>query len=458
LTLFENSADPVFALDANDRIVFVNPAWEALTGHSGEAVAGLECRPPDRAPDGSHETIASGFCPPVEVRQGEPASTTVLVVRPSGERIWRRVEFWPLLDQAARKIGLLGVVSSHDAGHHLPEGKSQRLRTDLLALREELRSKHALVDLIGQGPAHRRLLGQIATAASTSIPVLIVGEPGTGKRLVARAIHGKSDRSLGPFLHLDATALSPDDLANELFPREPADLPPGLATGESATLVLGDLQDLPRDIQARLAEALASTRPPAARLIVTTAGNVEVHVREGRLRPDLYYAVTGLVIHLEPLRDRLDDVSLLAQHFLELANGPLPIRKQGFSAPALEVLRSYDWPGNVAELRRVVEAAAARAQHDLITPADLPPSIQGHLGAAYNPPPMPAPLTPLDQTLEQVEKRLIERALQLARQKKSRAAELLEISRPRLYRRMKELGVADLPEPGDDAATDRNHA
>ncbi len=114
------------------------------------------------------------------------------------------------------------------------------------------------------------------------------------------------------------------------------------------------------------------------------------------------------------------------------------------------MLAAYDWPGNIRELMRVIEAAHALAADDLIRAEDLPAAIRGHLGAAYTPPPMPPAIHPLDQTLTQVERRLIEQALQLARRNKSRAAELLDISRPRLYRRMKELNIPDEPSAEDD--------
>lgn len=454
LTILQNATQPVFVLDAGLRIVYVNTAWEALTGHTAETVSGLECRPPDCDPHGSPETLVGSLRPPSEVQNGEPASATVLVVRPTGEHLWRRVDYWPLQDEHSALAGVIAIVSGQESAHLLPTAPSSSLRTELLVLREKLRSRQAPVDLVGQVASHRRLLDQVATAAATSFPVLIVGEAGSGKRHVSRAIHGRSARSHGPFVIVDAAALSPEDLERELFPRDPVDLPAGLGSSGS-TLALGDLNDIPRDIQARLAADLQGERPPQARSIVLTAGDPDAALRDGRLRPDLYYAVTGLVIRLAPLRERLDDIPLLSQHFLERANGALAHRKQGITPAALEILRSYDWPGNLAELVRVIESAAACAEGDLVTPADLPREIQGHLGSAYDPPPMPSPVTPLDQSLVELERRLIERALRSARQRKSRAAQLLGISRPRLYRRMKELGIDDVPEPGDDAVRDR---
>jgi DNA-binding NtrC family response regulator len=186
-----------------------------------------------------------------------------------------------------------------------------------------------------------------------------------------------------------------------------------------------------------------------------TAGDPEAAQRAERLRLDLYYALTPMVVRLTPIRERLDDLPLLAQHFLERANQRGERQRSGFSPEALAVLLNYDWPGNVRELARVIDEAQARAAGDRIDVDDLPGTIRGHIGAAYSPPPLPPAATPLDELLTEVERRLIEQALRRARQNKSRAAEILGISRPRLYRRIKELNLPDEAETPREIAN--NH-
>ena len=189
-----------------------------------------------------------------------------------------------------------------------------------------------------------------------------------------------------------------------------------------------------------------------ARILATTSVDPDQSLSRDRLRHDLYYALTTLVIRLAPLRQRLDELSLLAQHMLDRANQRHDDRRRvGFDRDALAALAAYDWPGNLRELDRVIDSARGRADGDLIHVPDLPAAIRGHLGAAYLPPPLPPSRTPLDATLTQVERRLIEHALKQARQNKSRAAELLDISRPRLYRRIKELNIPDEPEAVESA-------
>jgi DNA-binding NtrC family response regulator len=221
--------------------------------------------------------------------------------------------------------------------------------------------------------------------------------------------------------------------------------------------VIGDILALPRDLQSRLVEALEGR----IRLIATTAGDPEAALRQDQLRPDLYYAMTTLVLNLAPLHERRHDISLLAHHFLDRANERWAWHCAGFAPAATAAIESYDWPGNLRELARVVDHAhaqartrdPARGQNNalLIELGDLPASIRGNLGAAYLPPAAPRVVKPLDELLTEIERRLIETALARARQNKSRAAELLGISRPRLYRRIKELNLPDDSEPEADA-------
>ena len=203
---------------------------------------------------------------------------------------------------------------------------------------------------------------------------------------------------------------------------------------------------LPRDLQVRLVEALDAR----VRLMATTAREPEAAIRDEQLRPELYYALTTLVLRLLPLRERRDELPALAQHFLERTNQRGGPQRSGFSPSALEALTSYDWPGNLPELARVVEHAHARAAGHLDRrgrpPRDDPRQPGGRLCPAVS----ARPIKPLDELLTEVERRLIETALRQSRSNKSRAAEILGISRPRLYRRIKELNLPDEDEPAEE--------
>jgi PAS domain S-box-containing protein len=448
--LLQQAGEPIFGLDGRRRLFFVNRAWEELTGLAAESVLGRECPPPGADPDGDLAAALSPFYPPAEASRGHAVGGPTLIVHASGERRWRRVEYWPMKDERGRVLGLIGLVLERDAISQAPDSESRRLRAELEEIRERLRERYGCEALIGAGPAHRRLLDQLAAAAATRVPVLIVGEPGTGRRLAARTIHQIGPRSQSPLIVFDCAALPPEVLERELFRGPPgagaAQEAARLALPDATTLLLFDVEALARDLQMRLVKALDGS----FRLIATGATDPEVARREDRLRPDLYYALSTLVVRLSPLRERLDELPILAQHLLERINERAARRLVGFDPAALEVLAAYDWPGNIRELARVIEAAHLVAAEDVIAPGDLPATIRGHLGSAYTPPTLPSTVLPLDQMLTQVERRLIEQALVAARRNKSRAAEILDISRPRLYRRMKELNIPDESGPEDE--------
>jgi PAS domain S-box-containing protein len=454
-TLWQRAREPVFWLDAELRLTWVNPAWESLTGFAASAVIGLTCQAHAPSQAGDLSDLAASFHPPPETLAGQAAGAPTLIFRADGERLWRRVEFWPFGDEQGGRIGMLGIVRADRGEASVPESQAGRLHAELLEMRRRLLVQHGLDALIGSGPGHRRLVEQVRLAADSSVPVLIVGEPGTGKRQVARTIHQQGPHRNRPFIAFDCQALPAEILERELFAPTDPESPGGgtrrarLSLGDGSTLLIDDVLSLPQDLQARLIEALDSR----VRLMATAACEPEVAVRDERLRAELYYSLTALVLHVSPLRDRRDELPALAQNFLERINQRGGPQRAAFEATAIEALAAYDWPGNLPELARVVEHAHAGARGHLVTVDDLPASIRGNLGGAYAPPPMPATVKPLDAMLTEFERRLIETALRQARGNKSRAAELLDISRPRLYRRIKELDLPDEDEPGANNGT-----
>jgi transcriptional regulator with PAS, ATPase and Fis domain len=450
--LWQRAREPLFWLDPELKVAWVNRAWEELTGVPAASVVGLtsQAHAPTQAGDPSE--IAASFHPPPESLAGRPAGGPTLIIRADGERLWRRVEFWPFRDDRGGLIGLLGVVRTEEDPPSVPDSEAGRLHAELLVVRRRLQERFGLDSLIGTGPVHRRLLEQVRLAAGSAVPVLIVGEPGTGKRQVARTIHQHGPDRHRPFMAFDCEALPAEILERELFGAGDPDAPEPVARrarlslGDGSTLLIDEVSSLPRDLQLRLIEALDAR----VRLMATTAREPEAAVREENLRPELYYALTSLVLRLPPLRERRNELPALAQHFLERANQRGGPQRGGFSPSALEALTSYDWPGNLPELARVVEHAQARSAGHLVAVEDLPATIRGNLGAAYAPPMLPPSIKPLDELLTEVERRLIETALRQARSNKSRAAEILGISRPRLYRRIKELNLPDEDEPADE--------
>ena len=234
---------------------------------------------------------------------------------------------------------------------------------------ESFYDEYGFDGLIGSGPFQRRLLDQVRLASASTIPVLIVGEPGTGKRHVARAIHQQGPNCQQPMVPFDCEALPAEILERELFggdrQRDRESRGNSLASGagrprlslvDGSTLLIREILMLPRDLQARLVAALDAR----VRLLATTVNDPEIALQNEQLRPELYFALTGLVLRLRPLRERRDELPVLAQHLLERANQRGGEQRTGFSPQALRALLAYDWPGNLRELARVIDYAHAR--------------------------------------------------------------------------------------------------
>ena len=458
--LWRSAREPMFWLDQDLRVVWVNQAWESLTGHTADSIVGTICSSHGPSRPGEAADVAASFAPPVEALAGRPATTATLILRGDGERLWREVVFWPFLGTDGSLLGLLGQVRQPDDGPSENASRTHRLRVRLLEMRQASYERFGFDSLIGAGAAHHRLLEQVRLASSTRAPVLIVGERGTGKRHVAHVIHQLGAAPGALLTSFDCQALPAEVLERELFAPASAEAPPDVvqanaaspprfAAADGSTLLIGDVLAMPRDIQSRLVDALDGR----IRLLSFTSGEPEVAVRAERLRPEFYYAISVLTIRLLSLRDRRGEIMPLAQHFLERANQRGGPQRSGFTPAAESALAAYDWPGNLRELARVVDHAArllggralAATPRRSIDADDLPAAIRGDLGGAYLAP-RAAPPKPLDEILTDVERRLIENAMTKARRNKSRTAEILGVSRPRLYRRIKELNLPDEPE------------
>jgi DNA-binding NtrC family response regulator len=464
--LWQRAREPVFWLDPALKFTWVNHAWEELTGYPAESVVGLTCEAHGPTRAGDLTDLAASFHPPPEVLSGEAAGTLTLILAAGGTELWRRVEFWPFRDDRDVLVGLLGLVRAADGRPCVADSDANRLHVELLEIRQQLQKRIGFDSLVGFGPSHRRLLEQVRLAAGSTTPLLIVGESGTGKRQVARAIHENGAARHQPLVPFDCEALPAEILDRELFgapepefsdgrfpPSARGTGRPRLSLLEGSTLLIREVLLLPRDLQARLAASLDSP----VRLLATTTRDPELALEAEEIRPELYFALTTLVVRLVPLRERRAELPLLAQHLLERANERGGKQRTAFSTPALSALLSYNWPGNLRELARVIDHAHALGRGDgpLVSLEDLPAAIRGNLGASCPSPSRPQPIKPLDELLTDVERRAIETALRQARGNKSRAADVLGISRPRLYRRIKELGLADddeLPEAADTPA------
>jgi transcriptional regulator with AAA-type ATPase domain len=427
---FRRAADPVFVLDRRRRLLFVNEAWEALTGTpASEAHLLFDRRP--RPGDSPRAALEHALTPPPEAVQGAVARVRRLAPGREAGRRWWDVEFFPLRQPGeAGGVLLLGRITPVPADEAAPDPP---LPEQLVALRERVADRYGTDLLPETTPALRRLAEQVRLAARTAAPVWLVGEPGAGKRTLARLIHLLGPNRERPLAALDCARLPVAAVADVLFSGGP---------GAPAAVYLNEPGRLPRDVQARLCELVAAPDGGAPRVLAGCAADPAEEVRSGRLLDELYASLAVLTLHVPPLRERAADLPLLVRRLLERWGEDEGPRVTGLTAEAWEALRGHAWPGNLRELFAVLAAARRRAKNGRIDAADLPASLRLTKRLGETPGRAPERPLPLDRLLEQAEKRLIELALRRTGGHKARAAEALAIWRTRLTRRMKALGIA----------------
>ena len=339
------------------------------------------------------------------------------------------------------------------------ERRAQGLRVRLDSLREELGERFRFDQIVGRSAALREALDAAAKVAPTETTVLITGESGTGKELVALAIHHASQRADGPFLAVNCAALPETLLESELFGHERGAFtgadrqkPGRFERAAGGTLFLDEIGELSPATQAKLLRVLqehefervggTTALRADVRVIAATNQDLEQAVDAGTFRADLYYRLNVFAVKLPPLRDRGDDVHLLAEHFGREMAPSMGKETVAFTADALATLAAHLWRGNIRELRNAVERALIVCDGELITGRDLALSTPASSAAAdpAEPPTLStAPGRP--RTLADLERQQILEALEKAERKKARAARLLGLTRSQLYTRLKRHGI-----------------
>jgi DNA-binding NtrC family response regulator len=323
-------------------------------------------------------------------------------------------------------------------------------------LREQLDERFGMETMIGQSPALREVFETIRQVAGSRANVLITGETGTGKELVAQAVHRLSPRVNGPFITVHCAALSPTLLESELFGHEKGaftgatDRRPGrFERADGGTIFLDEIGEIDASVQVKILRVLEQhtfervggreTLETDARLIVATNKDLAAMVKEGKFREDLFYRLNVVTIQLPPLRERREDIPLLVQKFLAEFNKENNKEVEGLTSDAMAALLEYNWPGNIRELRNAVERMVVLSRQNRLTVRDLPPALRPAGGTETR----SGPLFSGAMTLADTEKHLILRALEQNEGHRTRAAEQLGISRRTLHRKLREYGVTD---------------
>ncbi len=348
----------------------------------------------------------------------------------------------------------------------------RRLREEVKLLREAPAEGAAAGGMVGDSEAIRRVRDLIGRVGPSDASVLIQGETGTGKELVARAVHAASPRRDRRFLAINCAAVPAGLLESELFGHARGAFTDAKAardglfvTASGGTLFLDEIGEMPIEMQAKLLRALQErvVRPVGGeadvpfdvRLVAATHRDLDRDIAEGRFREDLYYRVNVVKVPVPPLRDRGNDVLALAGHFLRTACSRAGRDLLELTPGVASLLLSYEWPGNVRELENCIERAVALARFSHLSAEDLPEKIQRQgprsRGSAEMEAASPEEVLPL----EEVERRYILRALRVLHGNRSRAAALLRLDRRTLYRRLEKYGVTSGDEPSQSAPAAR---
>ena len=325
-----------------------------------------------------------------------------------------------------------------------------RMTTEKRVLRERLRSRHGFGSIVGRAPEMEKLYRIIAKAAQSTHPVLICGETGSGKELMARSIHYSGPSHDKPFIPVDCGSVSPAMLESELsgyvrgaFSGAVRAKEGLLTIASGGTVFLDEVSELSIDLQAKLLRAIqekeihpvgSNKRAPIdVRILAATNRDLEAAVAEGTFRRDLFFRLNVLTLKIPPLRERKQDILLLVEHFIERQARSSGIIR-GMSADAMRALEEYDWPGNVRELENCLERACALSSGPTIQTADLPSPVQN----VHHHIPPAAKEGPKILRLAEVEKQTILRTIDQLKGDKLMAARLLGIGKTTLYRKLKE--------------------
>jgi transcriptional regulator with GAF, ATPase, and Fis domain len=326
------------------------------------------------------------------------------------------------------------------------EELKQRLEDENIYLHEEVQLLGEHSEIVGQSLTMKKVLAQVEQVAQTDSTVLILGETGTGKELVARAIHGMSGRKARLLVTVNCASLPPTLIESELFGRERGAYTGALTKmigrfeiADGATLFLDEIAEIPLELQSKLLrvleegnfERLGSTKTlhVDVRIITATNRDIAQEVQEGRFRKDLFYRLNVFPIVIAPLRDRPEDIPLLVWAFVKDFQKKMGKKIENISKKSMEALQSYSWPGNVRELRNVIE-------HAMIVSSDKT--------LVVHPPKPPSSEAPDVRNLEDMERRHIVSVLERNGWRvggKGGAAEVLGLKRSTLYSRMKKLGI-----------------
>ena len=423
----------VFTVDGNTCISSFNQMAERITGYAADEVIGVRCAEVFRT------DLCDQVCPlRLSIASRRPTRNREIHIKAKdGHAIPISVSTAPLLTRGGKLLG--GVEVFRDL-------------TQIQDLKRRADAQYRLSDIIGKSAAMRRIFDLLPLVAPSDSTVLVTGETGSGKEVVAKLIHARSGRRFRPFVVVECAALQESLLQSELFGHERGAFTgaergkPGLfEVAHGGTIFLDEIGEVPHSTQVQLLRVLDTSTfrhvggteeiHVDVRVIAATNRDLPRMIAQGLFREDLYYRLSTISIDVPPLRERRADVRLLAAHFLSVLNERYGARRR-FSPEAMDLMCRYDWPGNVRELLHVVEAATVVSEGPEIRPEHL--RLTGSVDHEVKDAPTDA-AAPL--TLAELERQHIERVLKSTEGHRGRAAQMLGVSERNLYRKLREYGL-----------------
>ncbi len=438
------TGDAVAMHDSAGQLVFANQVYEELLGLKESELKKI---PPRDLTARFEERFREPDLRDVEGRFLLDSGNVVETTKPQQRLFYRSTA--PVRDDRGKEIGSL--VLYRDVSKEI---EAEQMRAEVLRLRTELETTSSFADMVGTSPKMQQVYALMQQAAEGDIAVLIRGESGTGKELVAKSVHLNGLRKQGPFVALNCAAIPETLIESELFGHER-----GAFTGAThqrrgaferaagGTILLDEIGDMPYALQGKLLRVLQEREiqrvggtaaiPVDIRVMTATNKDIELLVRKGEFRQDLFYRVAAFPIEIPPLRERREDIPLLARHFLDKHAERADKSISGISTAALRLLLQYDWPGNVRELENAIERAVLLETDAVLQAGSLPFQLSPVITAGSNrSPPEVLPLA-------EVERQALIHALEAADNNVTQAARALGINRSTLHRKLKKYNLSE---------------
>ncbi len=420
--ILDGIADGVFTVDTDWNITYFNDAASRITGVPKEEAVGGKCW------DVFHSSLCDGDCAlrACMDQGGTLSNKSIYIIRPDGVKTPVSISAAPLYDEEGRLLG--GVETFRDM-------------TAIHLMRKKMEGAYTVEDIVSRSEALTRIFSILPRIAASPSTVLLLGESGTGKELFARAIHNLGERRSGPFVPVNCGALPDNLLESELFGYKAGaftdarrDKPGKFELAEGGTIFLDEIGEMPAHLQVKLlrvlqekvVEPLGGVEPVKvdARVVAASNRDLEAMAAEGAFRGDLYYRLNVAAIKLPPLRERPEDIPILASHFIERFNHLQDKDVQGFSEDVLALLMRHSFPGNVRELENIIEYAFILCHGGLIQLEHLPERMQPEAGTSPDKP----------RTMDEIKRRAAKDAVRRHGGRKMAACRELGISKDTLRR------------------------